>query len=129
MTGRRTSRPDPRLERGRRGEELAAQHLGEAGYRCVARNLRTRFGEIDLLVRRRHLYIAVEVKTRSLHPAPEILLGDRAMARLRHALCRLAPALRPRARRLRVDIIAVRLLGAAPPELRHFRGIEWAAPR
>ena len=40
---------DPRHSLGRRGEELAAEHLERLGYRVVARNYRTRFGELDLV--------------------------------------------------------------------------------
>jgi putative endonuclease len=110
------------------GEDLALAHLLAQGFHCVGRNLRTRQAEIDLLVRRRGVLIAVEVKTRSLHPAPEQLVGDASTLRLRHALLQLAPRLPSRARRLRVDVVAVRLRGTAPPELRHFRGEEFDPP-
>lgn len=137
MTSRR---PRPRAERepppalpasarrGRLGEQLAARHLEDQGYRCVARNLRTRFGEIDVLLRRRRLYVAVEVKTRSFDPAPEAAVDDEALLRLRHALSRLAPRLRPRPRRLRVDVVAVRMPRDSPPEIRHFPGDAFAPP-
>jgi putative endonuclease len=36
-------------ELGRRGEDLAAAHLERLGYRILARNHRTRFGELDLV--------------------------------------------------------------------------------
>jgi putative endonuclease len=116
---------EPRRAVGRRGEELAARYLAAAGYRVEARNLRTRGGELDLLVRRRRLWVAVEVKTRSLHPAPEVLVGDRALARLARALDELAAVLRPRPRLLRVDVVAVRC-SAAGDELRHFPGAPFA---
>ena len=37
-------------ELGRRGEELAAEHFSRLGYRVLARNHRTRFGELDLVL-------------------------------------------------------------------------------
>lgn len=37
-------------ELGRRGEELAAQHFVRLGYRILARNHRTRWGELDLVL-------------------------------------------------------------------------------
>ena len=37
-------------ELGRRGEELAAQHFLRLGYRVLARNHRTRWGELDLVL-------------------------------------------------------------------------------
>ena len=35
---------------GEQGERLAEKHLNKQGYKTVARNLRSRFGEIDLLM-------------------------------------------------------------------------------
>ncbi len=122
---RRRAEPPPAAgttARGRYGEQLAAAFLRSRRYRLVAHNLRTRFGEIDLLVRRRRLYVAVEVKTRTLHPAPEHAVDDEALERLQRALQRLAPHLRPRPRQLRVDVVAVRLTSEAEPEIRHFPG-------
>ncbi|MEM7623850.1 MAG: YraN family protein, partial [Planctomycetota bacterium] len=45
------TRGDPGTRRlGARGESIAARYLRRKGYRIVGRNLRTEFGEIDLLV-------------------------------------------------------------------------------
>lgn len=100
---------------------MAAALLSRRGYRCVARNLRTRGGEIDLLVRRRRLWVAVEVKTRTGHPAPELLVGDATILRLQGALLALVPVLRPRPRSLRVDVVAVTLCGDRA-DVQHFEG-------
>jgi putative endonuclease len=65
---------------GRRGEALAAEHLERLGYTILARNHRTRWGEIDIVVTDppRATIVFVEVKTRragsgppfdNLHPA------------------------------------------------------------
>ena len=40
---------DPRTTLGRRGEQLAAEHFERLGWEIVARNYRTRFGELDLV--------------------------------------------------------------------------------
>jgi putative endonuclease len=48
---------------GRLGERLAAEHLERLGYRIVARNHRTRYGEIDLVACDRERLVFVEVKT------------------------------------------------------------------
>ena len=45
----RGRRRDPRRARGRLGEDLAAAHLQRLGFRVLARNARTRYGEIDLI--------------------------------------------------------------------------------
>lgn len=55
---------DPRHVLGRRGEQCALEHLERLGYTLVARNHRTRFGEIDLVVRGENALVFVEVKTR-----------------------------------------------------------------
>ncbi|HEX2410686.1 MAG TPA: YraN family protein [Solirubrobacteraceae bacterium] len=43
-------RAQPTNVLGRRGEELAAEHFSRLGYRVLARNHRTRFGELDLVL-------------------------------------------------------------------------------
>ena len=50
---------------GLAGERAAEAELARGGLRVVARNQRTRFGEIDLICRDRDGYVFVEVKTRS----------------------------------------------------------------
>lgn len=49
---------------GLAGEHVAERELIRRGYEVVARNVRTRFGEIDLIVRDGRGYLFVEVKTR-----------------------------------------------------------------
>jgi putative endonuclease len=48
---------------GRLGEDLAAEHLRKAGYRIVERNVRTRFGEIDIVAEDGGCLVFVEVRT------------------------------------------------------------------
>jgi len=54
----------PNLARGRWGEDLAAAWYEAHGYRVVARNWRSRAGELDLVARRRNLLVVAEVKSR-----------------------------------------------------------------
>lgn len=80
---------DPRRHLGQLGERLALEHLERLGYALVARNHRTRFGELDLVVSDDRALVFVEVKTRracsstrvwdALHPAKRTQV--RAMAR------------------------------------------------
>ena len=121
------ARTHPASDTGRRGEAAAADFLKDLGFRIVAQNLRTRHGEMDLLARRRRLYVAVEVKTRAFDPAPEQTVSAAQLARLERTLVALAPHLRPRPRSLRVDVVAVRWTRDAPPEIRHFPGQEQPA--
>jgi putative endonuclease len=55
---------DPRTALGLVGERAAEAELVRRGMRVVARNTRTRFGEIDLICREPGGYVFVEVKTR-----------------------------------------------------------------
>lgn len=89
---------------------------------------RGRHAEIDLLARKRRRYMAVEVKTRSLDPAPERCVSPEQLHRIAVALERIAPKLRPWARHLQVDIVAIRLEQAGgEPEIRRFPGPAWRA--
>ncbi len=49
---------------GGAAETLAADFLSRQGYRIVARNYRTRVGEIDLIARHRDRLVFIEVKAR-----------------------------------------------------------------
>src|SRR4051812_50163995 len=55
---------DPRRTRGEIGEQIAAEHLRHRGYRIVARNYRTRYGELDLVAADDRALVFCEVKTR-----------------------------------------------------------------
>lgn len=56
--------PDARRLLGDLGEAAAARVLERQGVRIVARNARTRYGELDLVGVDRRGYLFVEVKTR-----------------------------------------------------------------
>ena len=59
---------DHRKPLGRLGEDLAARHLEQAGWQIVARNWRTRRGEIDIVARDGEWLVFVEVRTRRAAP-------------------------------------------------------------
>jgi putative endonuclease len=46
------------------GEDLALRYLTRRGYELVERNYRTRYGEIDLILRKHTILVFVEVKLR-----------------------------------------------------------------
>ncbi len=52
-----------KIEIGAWGESIAAEWLAEHGYQIITRNVRTPYGEIDLIVRQQDITIFVEVKT------------------------------------------------------------------
>lgn len=59
------SKPMSRTALGREGEEAAARFLTDAGYRIIARNVRFRFGELDMVATEQDCIVFVEVKTRT----------------------------------------------------------------
>jgi putative endonuclease len=116
------AREDPRRALGELGERLAAAHLERLGFALLARNVRTRHGEIDLIAFDGRALVFVEVKSRrvaALRPSPASVeqsplasLKRRQQIRLR----RLATAWlsdvdthRPKAREIRFDAVGVAL--------------------
>jgi len=75
---------DDRQRLGRRGEELAAQHLVAKGCIVVAQNWRCPAGELDLVVRQGDCLAFVEVRTRRgrAYGTPEESVTQAKKARL-----------------------------------------------
>ncbi len=63
---------------GRRGEDIAADHLGRQGFQIIDRNYRKPWGELDLIVQKGNDLRFVEVKTvtRETITPPSPLLGQ-----------------------------------------------------
>lgn len=53
-----------RQQVGQLGEDLVCKQLINEGFTLVERNFRKRFGEIDIIARKKDLLVFVEVKTR-----------------------------------------------------------------
>jgi putative endonuclease len=101
---------DPRHRLGRLGEDLAATHLQRRGFALVARNHRTRFGELDIIGFDGKTLAFVEVKTRRAGSGtPWDALGQTKRRQVREmARAWLAETEdRPRAVELRFDAIGV----------------------
>lgn len=101
---------DLRHRLGRAGERLAAEHLERRGFAILARNHRTRWGELDLVACDGERIVFCEVKTRrSGGPAPFEALREAQCRRLRRMaaawLCE--TTVRPRVPELRFDAIGV----------------------
>jgi putative endonuclease len=106
---------DVRHLAGRRGEDLAAAHLERLGFEVLARNHRTRHGELDLVACDGETLVFAEVKTRrSGAREPWESLHERKRSQVRRMavawLCE-APD-RPYGAQLRFDAIAVLVDGA-----------------
>lgn len=101
---------DLRHRLGQTGERLAAEHLERRGFAIVARNHRTRWGEIDLIAADARRLVFCEVKTRRLGSSgPFEGLREPQRRRLRRmaAAWLHEQADRPRTPELRFDAIGV----------------------
>lgn len=67
---------------GRAGEILAREFLQKLGYKILALNYRTCFGEIDVIANKDHKTVFIEVKTRTTSSlGPPYIAVTRAKAR------------------------------------------------
>mgnify|MGYP001052309572 FL=1 len=111
---------------GRWGEQIAVDYLIHHGYTLLGRNLRTAYGEIDILARQADSLVFVEVKTRSSGSLglPEISITKKKFYHmvssaqaylLDHPDLELA---------WRIDVISIRRMPPGqPPEIAHFENV------
>ena len=73
-----------RKKLGSWGESVAATHLEANGYRIVARNWRSKIGELDIVAQKEEALAFVEVKTRRgrSHGTPEDAITPRKAQKL-----------------------------------------------
>jgi len=112
------------LSLGQRGEKAAAHYLRRQGYRVLARNVRSKLGELDLVALDGRTIVFVEVKTRVHHEAglpAEAIDSDK-----QRRLTRLALHYLRRHRLLeqstRFDVVAVTWPQSSQrPSIKHYR--------
>ncbi len=110
----------------RQGEDLAVRFLQARGWEIHARNVRTPYGEIDIIARDRDTWVFVEVKTRrSLRFGwPEEAISARKWQALVHsALHWLEASEQPDDVPWRIDVIAIVVRPGHTPDIRHFEAI------
>lgn len=108
---------------GDRGERLAVRYLKKLGYRILARQSRSRMGEIDVVALDVDCIVFVEVKTRSSqaagHPTEAITFAKQQQ------LTRTALTwLKSRSlleRRARFDVIAITWGDGTEPVVEHYK--------
>jgi putative endonuclease len=113
--GRQQRAPrDPRHRFGAFGEERATEYLRRRGFEILARNVRTAYGEIDIIARDGATVVFIEVKSRRSRQGRDAL--EAIDARKQKRLSRLALAFLARAgwldRPARFDVVAVASDGA-----------------
>lgn len=100
--------PNDSAEIGRAAERRAADWLSARGWRILARNFRTRRGEIDIVAQDGDAVVFVEVRSRSRrdYGGPAETVGWLKQRRLRAAAAVYASRLDPTVP-LRFDVISV----------------------
>lgn len=93
--------------RGRRAEAIAAWWLRLKGYQIVARRVRTRVGEIDIIARQHDTLVFVEVKARATLDSAVFALHPAALRRINAAARVLAPAYARGCTTTRIDAVLV----------------------
>jgi putative endonuclease len=105
---------------GERGENVAARHLRNQGYRIITRNFRCDIGEIDIIARDGKTLVFVEVKTRAYDdPTPEEqvnLIKQQTLTRVANVYLSRYGTPQPPAR---FDVVAVVWPTGQNPIIRH----------
>ena len=100
-----------RQRTGELGEEIAARHLRDAGYRIIERKHRTRHGEIDLVCERGGTLVFVEVRTRrpSAFGSPEESITRKKAAHMTKSAQRYIQSTDVEYHDWRIDLVAIEL--------------------
>lgn len=108
---------------GKFGEDYAARHLSNLGWRIVARRWRKGHNDLDLVALDGGEVVFVEVKTRAgtAYGYPEEAVGWQKARELRKTAWYFLTARGWESRPYRIDVIAVIAPPDRDPELRHIR--------
>jgi putative endonuclease len=106
-------RENPKGTLGRHGEDLAARFLKKKGFSILARNVRSRYGEIDIIALDRGQTVFVEVRSlgASRWHLPEETIGAKKQQRLSRAALAYLQQHGLEDRPARFDVIAVEAEG------------------
>jgi putative endonuclease len=94
-------------KRGRGAETLACWYLRLHGWRVLARRVRVRGGEVDIVARRGRMVAFVEVKARATEAAAAFALDDYRLRRVATAARQLAPRFMRAGDDARIDVLFI----------------------
>lgn len=92
-------------KRGRDGEEEAARWLSEQGWEILARRVKTKSGEIDLIARKDGLVAFVEVKWRRRAADLATAIDEKRLARVAAAVAAVGHEYVAPGEDMRIDVI------------------------
>jgi len=107
---------------GNRGERVAARFLKKLGYQILARQARSKVGELDLIARDGETIVFVEVKTRASHATghPSEAVGYQKQKQLTRAALFWLKQRNLLGHRCRFDVIAITWQDGEKPVIEHF---------
>jgi putative endonuclease len=94
-------------KRGRRGEGLAAWYLRLKGWKILARRVKSRRGEVDIVARRGGTVCFIEVKWRASAAEWATAIDERRMRRVAAAAEAMAPRFVAPGQNQRIDVILI----------------------
>ncbi len=97
--------------------------LKRKGYRLLARNLRNRFGEIDIvaLAPDKRTVVIVEVKSaEDVNALPELRVDHHKQRRLTALAAQIVRRYKLQNQPIRFDVVGVNLPAGEKPQLRHY---------
>lgn len=94
-------------KQGRRGETLAALYLWLTGWRVLARRVKTRRGEVDIVARRGRVVCFVEVKWRRTAKELDLAIDAYRLRRVADAAALLAARYQKPGDDVRIDVVLV----------------------
>lgn len=115
-----------RIKLGRWGEQIAADYLRNLGYTILRTNLRTPFGEIDIVANQGKTLVFVEVKTRksSALGLPEISITPKKFSHMLLSAQSYLLGHTETTQDWRIDVISIRYQSAGqPPEIVQFENV------
>ncbi|MBF0493666.1 MAG: YraN family protein [Candidatus Omnitrophica bacterium] len=110
---------------GQTGERIAENYLRFRGYKIIGRNVRTFFGEIDIIARHAATIVFIEVKTLTTdEPAMPLysITEDKKTKLIQNALSYMKQ-MHCRGKRFRIDAIGINLdISGKAKMIKHIRG-------
>ncbi len=108
---------------GKLGEDLAARFLEQKGYKVLARNYRTRYGELDIICHKEQSLVFVEVKARrnTSFGYPEEAITPRKIQHLKKAAWHYLEEKQQPYREIRFDVITILLDNNNQEKINHIK--------
>ena len=108
------------IELGRSGERIAAQFLGNNGYKIINTDFRTRLGQVDIIAKEKDTICFVEVKARATDSfgQPVEAVGDVKQRRIAKAALMFLKQNRLLGSPARFDVVSISYPVKGQPKIR-----------